>query len=81
MAAPAGEAVLAGLVDHEPDADDEVVADRLANRLVHHQPEAAPVRHRAAEHCERDPARGLRLVVSLVRIAPWPLPPSTAFPA
>ena len=43
------EAVLAGLVDHEPDADDEVVADRLADRLVHHQPEAAPVRHRAAE--------------------------------
>ena len=43
------ESVLAGLVDHEPDADDEVVADRLADRLVHHQPEAAPVRHRAAE--------------------------------
>ena len=41
--------MLAGLVDHEPDADDKVVAHRLADRLVHHQPEAAAVRHRAAE--------------------------------
>ena len=43
------EAVLTGLVDHEPDADDEVVAHRLADRLVHHQPEPAAVLDRAAE--------------------------------
>ena len=43
------EPVLTGLVDHEPDSDDEVVAHRLADRLVHHQPEPAAVLDRAAE--------------------------------
>ena len=31
------------LVDDEADADDPVVADRLADRLVHHQAEARAV--------------------------------------
>ena len=43
------ETTLPGLVDHEPDADDKVVAHGLANRLVHHQSEPAAVLHRAAE--------------------------------
>ena len=43
------DAILRRLVDDEPDADDPVVADRLADRLVHHQPEARAILDRAAE--------------------------------
>ena len=43
------EPALAGLVDHEADADHEVVAHRGADRLVHHQAEPAAVLHRASE--------------------------------
>ena len=37
------------LVDDEADADDEVVADALADRFMHHQPEAAALLDRTAE--------------------------------
>ena len=37
------------LVDDEADADDRLVADASADRLVNHEPEACPVLRRAAE--------------------------------
>ena len=37
------------LVDHETDSDDEVAADALADRFVHHQSKAAAVLHRTSE--------------------------------
>ena len=40
---------LARLVDDEADSDDEIIPDPLANRLVHHQPEAAALLDGAAE--------------------------------
>ena len=75
------EPVLAGLVDHEPDADHEVVAHRLSDRLVHHQPEPAAVLDRAAEPVGAAVGRGRQELPDEVCAGQGLDAVETAFPA